>query len=260
VLFTSIIGSILAFGSSQFISSFNNAFVVLVILSFVSLVALGAPSMDLNNLLYQNYPNVIKTIPIMLVALVYHNIVPSICAQLNYNKQSIRTAITAGSFIPLLMFLTWNAVILGIIGTSSDSSSSSQVGFDPVQVLRTGGAGGPTGALVSLFSEAAIITSFIGFVIGLMDFYADVFRGKSRRDLSLYSLVLLPPLGIAIASPHIFAGALDYAGTFGISILFGAIPAMMAYKLRSTSTSTSSSVVNTPPIPNTYGAKNVSFF
>ena len=228
VIFTSIVGSILAFGSNSQIASFNNLFVVIVIASFLGLIGIGAPSVNIQNLLQQDYSAVVKTIPIMLVALVYHNIVPSICSQLKYDKTKIRTAITAGSFVPLLMFITWNAVILGIIGTGTSAGE----GFDPVQVLRSGSAGGPTGALISMFSEAAIITSFVGFVIGLMDFYADAFKGRSRRDLLLYGLVLVPPLGIAITNPTIFNSALDYAGTFGISVLFGAIPAMMAYKLR----------------------------
>ena len=102
-------------------------------------------------------------------------------------------------------------------------------------MLRNGGAGGATGVLVSLFSEAAIVTSFIGFVIGLVDFFTDVFPNKSKKDLALYGAVLLPPLAVALLDPNIFRGALEYAGTFGISILFGAVPALMAWKTRADS-------------------------
>jgi tyrosine-specific transport protein len=166
-----------------------------------------------------------ETVPTIFVALVYHNVVPVVCAQLQYNIQKIRIAIVVGSFIPLVMFVTWNMVILGIAepGTLSD----------PVELLRSGGAGEITGMLVSLFSEAAIITSFIGFIIGLMDFFTDIFPDRSKRDLVLFAAVLVPPLIVAIVDPDIFRGALDYAGTFGISILFGAIPALMAMHLRS---------------------------
>jgi hypothetical protein len=38
--------------------------------------------------------------------------------------------------------------------------------FDPVKLLRSSSGNGGTGFLVSLFSEGAIITSFIGFVLG----------------------------------------------------------------------------------------------
>jgi hypothetical protein len=63
----------------------------------------------------------------------------------------------------------------------------------------------------------------IGFVIGLMDFFADAFPGRSKRDYLLYSLVLLPPTIIAIADPNIFRGALEYAGTYLYDIYIGYI-------------------------------------
>jgi hypothetical protein len=49
---------------------------------------------------------------------------------------------------------------------------------------------------------------------------------------ALFGAVLVPPLIVAILDPDIFHDALDYAGTFGISILFGAIPAVMALRMR----------------------------
>ena len=67
-------------------------------------------------------------------------------------------------------------MILGI-SSPSDVTDAAKGLFDPVKVLRSGGGlegggvgGGGTGVmtsrLVSLFSEGAIITSFIGFVLG----------------------------------------------------------------------------------------------
>ena len=54
-----------------------------------------------------------------------------------------------------------------------------------------------------------------------------------QRDTLLYSLVLLPPTVIAaISDPSIFLKALDVAGTYGISILFGILPVLLAYKAR----------------------------
>ena len=224
VLFTSAIGGTLVFGTENFVSAMNNFFVVIVIAAFGGLVALGIPSVVTSNLLRQDYSALLPTIPVMLVALVYHNVVPVVCAQLSYNVQQIRTAIVTGSLIPLAMFITWNAVILGIATAGTEG--------DPVQLLRAGGAGEFTGDLVSLFSEAAIVTSFIGFVIGLMDFFTDVFPNRSKKDGLLFGAVLIPPLIVAILDPTIFLGALEYAGTYGISVLFGAIPAIMALKMR----------------------------
>jgi tyrosine-specific transport protein len=227
MIFTSIIGSIVAFGSSSLIEQTNNFFVIIVLVSFASLVSIGLPLIKYNNLLQGDITSLLSTIPVMFVALVYHNIVPSICSILKYDKKSIQKAILIGSFIPLLMFLTWNFVILGI-----DSNSN---GLDPVNALRQSSSNNNNilvSSFISIFSESAIITSFLGFVIGLMSFYTDIFPNKSNRDIGLYSIVLIPPLIIAIFNPNIFLNALDIAGTYGISLLFGAIPCILAWRLR----------------------------
>ena len=63
-------------------------------------------------------------------------------------------------------------------------------------------------------------------------FYGDLKIRDTSRDLLLYSLVLIPPTLIAIINPNIFMGALDFAGTYGISILFGIFPPLLAYVSR----------------------------
>mmetsp|Transcript_15894 Transcript_15894/g.26741 ORF Transcript_15894/g.26741 Transcript_15894/m.26741 type:complete len:602 (-) Transcript_15894:751-2556(-) len=235
LLFTAVIGGIMTFGSEGLIESVNNVFFVLVLVSFLCLVALGIGSVNPSNLLHQDYNALGPIFPILLVALVYHNVVPSVCSNLRYDKASIRTAVSIGSFLPLTMFILWNAVVLGIVKDYDGTSASSQ-SFDPLDVLLSGQPENlkETGQiLVSIFSEAAIITSFIGFVVGLMEFYGDIFPSLPARDKRLYGLVLVPPFVVALADPTIFLNAMDAAGTFGISLLFGVLPAVLAYKQRS---------------------------
>jgi tyrosine-specific transport protein len=53
-----------------------------------------------------------------------------------------------------------------------------------------------------------------------------------RQRLGLYSLVLLPPLAVAVSDPSLFFALLDTAGTYGILVLFGIMPAAMAWVQR----------------------------
>ena len=46
------------------------------------------------------------------------------------------------------------------------------------------------------------------------------------------TITLLPPLVIAEYDPTLFFAALDNAGTFGILVLFGMVPAAMAWQQR----------------------------
>ena len=109
MIFTGTVGSVLTFSSEKIISAMNNIFVFLIIVAFSGLITIGLPRINFENYYYQDYNSVLKTIPIMLVALVFHNIVPVICSKLQYKKKDIRTAIICGSLIPLLMFIIWNA-------------------------------------------------------------------------------------------------------------------------------------------------------
>ena len=138
-----------------------------------------------------------------------------------------------GSLIPLFMFLAWNAIILGCItpDTLQDSFGNERA-FNPLQILRNGESGQWFAMLLSIFSEFAIITSFIGITYGLADFFKDVFTiTKSEISrLPLYSLVLLPPLSFGTLNPSIFLDALKYTGAFSVSILAGIMPALMSWK------------------------------
>lgn len=246
VLFTATLGGALAFGNKKWLDSANDVLVGVVVLTFVGLVGLAAPRANPAALLQADWGATLSSIPVMFVALVFHNIVPVISYRLKGDVDKIRTSVVVGSGIPLLMFLAWNAVVLGNIDSSvltSSSSSSSSVPVDPLALLRAGGAGDGLGRLISVFSEVAIVTSFTGFVYGLKDFLKDVLFSRSlaksgnrhlshNQDMLAYSLILLPPLAVAVVSPGIFFSALDNAGAFGICVLFGIVPAAMASIVR----------------------------
>ncbi|MEO0935082.1 MAG: aromatic amino acid transport family protein [Cyanobacteria bacterium J06641_2] len=232
--FAVIFGAILYLGRDRFIERLNSFFVLVVIASFVGLLLLGVTQVHPNSLLSQDWTALPPALSVMLVALFFHNIVPVVATQLEGDRDKVRQSIVVGSAIPLMMFLLWNAVILGsVTPTMLENIGNSSV-FDPLQILRAGDAGEWLGILVTVFSEFAIATSFIGFFYGLRDLFKDMnlFSGGSKASLPLISLILFPPMGFSALNPNIFYTALDYAGTFSVSILGGVIPAVMAWKQR----------------------------
>lgn len=107
----------MAFGSNILIEGVNNFFVLLVLASFSVLVSSRLGGLSLSHLLEtQDFQSVLPAVPVMFVALVYHNIVPSICSALAYDREKITTALAAGTFIPLVMFIVWIGVSLGSSG------------------------------------------------------------------------------------------------------------------------------------------------
>lgn len=235
-VFTLVFGGIMYFGRDKFVEKLNSVFVAIVLASFLGLLLLTGGQVKTTQFFFQNWSAVGSAVSVMAVALFYHNIVPVVVTQLEGDTQKIRQSIVIGSAIPLIMFLAWNAVILGSVSPDIlHNAGNSQAIFDPLEILRSGGAGEWLGVLVSIFSEFAIATSFIGFVYGLLDFFQEIFLSTQIQftsRLRLYSMILLPPMSFGVINPNIFFTALDYVGTFSISVLGGIIPALMTWKQR----------------------------
>ncbi|WP_138497379.1 amino acid permease [Nostoc sp. PA-18-2419] len=249
--FTLIFGGIMYVGREKFIEKLNSAFVGIVLVSFLGLLLLAGGQVKSSQFLIQDWSALGSAVSVMCVALFYQNIVPVVVTQLEGDVRKIRQSIFIGSLIPLIMFLAWNAVILASFSPDMvHSTSGGKTVFDPLQILRAGGAGQWLGVLISVFSEFAIATSFIGFVYGLLDIFKDIFliaQSKVSSRLPLYSLVLFPPMTLGTLNPSIFFSALDYTGTFSISVLGGILPALMTWKQRQEQKNSNS--INPPLVP-----------
>ena len=250
-LFAATMGLVCGFGTESFVSLVNNSFFALVLAAFAGLLVIGIPAITPSHLIETFRPALLgSALPVMVLSFVHHNIVPTVSQSLQYDKERIVRTVLAGSGIPLVMFLLWNAVVLGIgpvnsidnVDAFTDRSS-----FDSVAILSSVGGAEKGGIVASelaeVFSGAAIITSFIGFFIGLTAFFEDAFGASTEKekeeeggldavDLGIIAAVTIPPAVFAIAYPSIFVSTLDLAGTYGISILFLLVPSVMSLLLR----------------------------
>ena len=234
VAFSGVLGGTVAFGSGDVVDAVNNAFVVVVVASFAALLCLGSGEFDAGRLFATSGDAgaAFGAVPISILALVYHNVVPLVATRLKGDRPKIAAAILAGSAVPLVMFLLWNGLILGSVDGDAVAALVAAEGAAAAPAL------GPT---VALFSLSAVVTSFVGFYFGLRTYLRDLFLGDggggpladaAESEVLLAALVLAPPTLVACVDPKIFLPALDAAGTFGITTLFGIIPAVAAYRQR----------------------------
>ncbi|XP_028803901.1 uncharacterized protein LOC114758972 isoform X2 [Neltuma alba] len=240
-LFSLVFGGVCFFGSQRFIGAVNGTLVLGIVSSFAALLAVASGELHWDALLKANFQAAPMSIPIIALSFVYQNVVPVLCSNLEGDLSKVRSAIVLGTGIPLALFLVWNAVILGTVGNN-------EVGMDPLEQLRS--TNGIVGPIVEAFSLLAIATSYIGFVLGLSDFLADLLQFPSGQNKPLpFVLALVPPLVLSSLDPEIFFKALDFAGTYGVLVLFGIIPAAMSWSDRySNSNSDSSPTVKLPEL------------
>lgn len=166
----------------------------------------------------------------------FHIIIPTLTSYLNRNVNQLRRVIWIGSAIPLLVYLLWEFLVLGIVPVEGSVSLSKGYleGANGAELLTQVVGVGFLSEILVVFLLLAIITSFLGVSTSLTDFLSDGFNVKKSPQGRVFLLLLTfgPPMLFALTDPRAFLSALEYAGAFGVVILLGFLPALMAWRGR----------------------------
>ncbi|WP_039356104.1 amino acid permease [Candidatus Protochlamydia amoebophila] len=214
---------------------FNRFLMSGLILTYVCLMITGIPYIDASLLKHQDWNAATLVLPAVIVSFGFHNLIPSLTTYLNSDRKTLLKAILIGSAIPLVIYLAWEWLILGLVplgefkealdkGEIATEALKDVVGISWILDVAQG------------FAFFAIVTSFLSVAISFVDFLADGLNIQKTAGgkMFLAGLVLVPPLICSIVYPRIFLSALNYAGGFGAVILFGILPALMVWKGRYT--------------------------
>jgi tyrosine-specific transport protein len=174
-------------------------------------------------------------IPAVIISFGFHNLVPSLTTYFRGNIKPLKWSIILGSLIPLAIYLIWEWIILGIVPLQDFKVALDQ-GEIATEALKNTVGSSWVVDVAQIFAFFAIVTSFLSVALSFMDFLADGLNIKKTPGgkISLAFLVLMPPFLCALGYPTIFLIALNTAGGFGAVILFGILPALMAWKGRYT--------------------------
>eukprot|EP01023_Acetabularia_acetabulum_P018374 TRINITY_DN19280_c1_g1_i1.p2 TRINITY_DN19280_c1_g1~~TRINITY_DN19280_c1_g1_i1.p2 ORF type:complete len:301 (+),score=63.97 TRINITY_DN19280_c1_g1_i1:133-903(+) len=203
----------------------------IAVAAFLFLLYIGGGAIKFSSLLARNWSASVATLPIMVVAFCYHNMVPSL---LNYvgNARDAVYAVVGGSAIPLFMYISWEVVILGAL--KQGGGVQKLTGDKIVAGMRAVAGEWATKAL-NCFSLFAIVTSFLGVTMGCVDFIQDLMGDNDNDQMSSklksITITLLPALVIALSAPSVFYAAMEFSGTLRM-VLFGVIPVLMVWRGR----------------------------
>lgn len=165
-------------------------------------------------------------------------IVPSLRNYFDDDIKKLRIAILLGSFIPLLCYIAWDAVIFGLVPLAGDFGLERLIDADqPVtSLLESIIYYVPTEKIMILsraFTSICVLTAFACVSLGLSDYLADGFKvsNNGRGKFFVTLATFIPPLLVVIFYPKAFILLLSLAGLFCV-MLQALMPAMMAWNCR----------------------------
>ncbi|NGX55618.1 MAG: Tyrosine-specific transport protein, partial [Chlamydiae bacterium] len=231
------VGSFLIFGTFVYFGTevvdFLNRFLMLgLVAAYLVLIILGFFHVDLSMLGHYNWTYILPAASVVTTSFGYHVIIPTLTTYLEHDARLLRRAIFVGSFIPFVVYLLWQLLVLGTVPVEGEVSLSVaaekgvQITFYLQQLINSAWVG----LAARCFAFFAISTSILGVGLSLKDFLIDGLKLKQTLTGRLTALLLafVPPLFFALFYPQGFIMALKYAGIF-VVVLFALLPALMAW-------------------------------
>lgn len=204
-----------------------------LVVAYIILAAFLTPHVKSEYLIRSDPKYLLLAVSIVATSFGFHIIIPSLTTYFERNIPLIRKAIFIGSAIPLVVYVLWELLTLGIV------PAEGKFGLAEGYVKGANGAHllsellGATfiSKVAKMFAFFAIVTSFLGVSLSLTDFLADGLKIKRTRSgrILLYIMVFLPPLVFTLTDPRAFLSALEYAGAYGVVVLLGLLPALMVW-------------------------------
>lgn len=215
---------------TEFAGKLNLWLVAGLALSYILFVIVAVPFVQNELVSHANWSYIFAAFPVAFTAFAYQGIVPTLSTYLDRDPVKMKRAIWIGTSIPLGAYLLWEILILGVIPIEALTNANSAV--EPLKVWVSNPMVDWIGQFFAFF---ALITSFLGVALGLVDFLADGLSiEKSRRGkVILGLLVLVPPILLNMAFGNLFIQAINYAGGIGCALLLGIIPILMVWRGRS---------------------------
>ncbi len=236
VIFAAIFG-LIGFLGIRYIDILNRLFMLGLGLTYISLIFIVSPHISAENLSGSSPKLIWATIPVLILSFTSHIILPSLKQYYENDINKLKKVLIIGSIIPLIVYLIWELMLLGIIPqTGPNSLQLVARSVDPLATINNIlEAKDIAGIALSnaAFSFFAIITSYLGVILSLADFIADGIKIQEDKKGRLLVILLscAPPLLFALFSPSGFLIALSYAGVF-VAILFCLLPVLIVWQAR----------------------------
>ena len=239
LLFTVIFGSFIVIGTHS-VDKINRVLFFVMLAAFAVVLSLMLPEIKFDNLMATPIDNalIISASPVFFTAFGFHGSIPSLNKYLGGNVKALRISILVGSAITLCAYILWQMSTHGLLTQNEflqilkeDATLNGLV----KATLAITGSNMIAGA-VKLFSTLALVTSFLGVGLGLLECIEDLLKRSfniSAGRISLGLMTFIPPLVFALFYPEGFILALGYAGQM-FAFYAVVLPVSLVWKARRT--------------------------
>ncbi len=241
LLFTVIFGSFIVIGTHS-VDKINRVLFFVMLAAFAVVLSLMLPEIKFDNLMATPIDNalIISASPVFFTAFGFHGSIPSLNKYLDGNVKALRISILVGSAITLCAYILWQMSTHGLLTQNEflqilkeDATLNGLV----KATLAITGSNMIAGA-VKLFSTLALVTSFLGVGLGLLECIEDLLKRSfniSAGRIPLGLMTFIPPLVFALFYPEGFILALGYAGQM-FAFYAVVLPVSLVWKARQTHT------------------------
>lgn len=228
--------SYFVYKGAHFVDYANRILMTGLAITFFLMVVFISSHVNLTYLERTDWPLLIVAVSVVSTSFGFHIIIPTLTDYLNRDVEKIRKVIWVGSAIPLVVYIIWELMALGVLPLMGKSGlmAGYQQGLDGATLMSLFLNKSEISQIAAFFSLFAIVTSFLGVSLSLRDFLADGLKihKNAQGRLFLYLLTFGPPLLLTLTDPRAFLNALQYAGAFGVVTLLGVLPVLMVWRGR----------------------------
>lgn len=232
LLFTLLVAMVVAVGTGT-VDRINRVLFSAKLAAMVTVLFFLAPNVTESYLLTMPMEKglIVAAIPVIFTSFGFHGSIPAIVNYLDGDTRSLKKVVVIGSAIPLVIYLFWQIVTLGVVSqqTLIDSKGLSAL----ISALGERIQFSQLSQVIGVFADLALLTSFLGVSLGLFEFLGDSLS-KNSKPLSrpvTAVITFAPPMCFALFYPQGFIMALGYAA-IALTILAIFLPVMMVMKAR----------------------------
>lgn len=225
----------LMYSGTHLIGRVNGFLTLVLLVSFLILISIGNKAVNFNFLKQTDWTQSLFSLPLLISSFGFHGTLPSLVDYLERDKTKIYWAIVIGSTVTLAIYLSWELLILGSVPLRGEISlisawENDQTAISPLSQLSKSPY---IWNLAHIFSLTAIITSFFGVSIGLIDFLVDAFRIKKTffTKTALLTALYISALLLSMTELRIFYLSLNYGAGLAAIFLLVFLPAYMMKQL-----------------------------